>query len=224
MGDRGARARSARACPSATSCARASPSPSACRTCAWAAPREQHGRIAELVHTGTRAALPRSFRRPGLAGAAGDGGDRGGRRALQHAGGPRGRRARRRRRHRRPASSRSSTRRCSAPAASVWRPETIARGAPRPHRRLRRSDVRQAREPRPRHRHRRRRRPRLPRLRPHRLGRRPSATTAPAARSPGRIPATGLSFAYCTNGFDRDIIRQGRRGVALSSLAGDLLA
>ena len=37
-------------------------------------------------------------------------------------------------------------------------------------------------------------------------------------------PATGLSFVYLTNGFDRDVIRQGRRGVALSSLAGDLLA
>jgi CubicO group peptidase (beta-lactamase class C family) len=37
-------------------------------------------------------------------------------------------------------------------------------------------------------------------------------------------PATGLSFVYLTSGFDRDIIRQGRRGVALSSLAGDLLA
>jgi CubicO group peptidase (beta-lactamase class C family) len=37
-------------------------------------------------------------------------------------------------------------------------------------------------------------------------------------------PATGISFSYFTSGFDRDIIRQGRRGVALSSLAGDLLA
>jgi CubicO group peptidase (beta-lactamase class C family) len=37
-------------------------------------------------------------------------------------------------------------------------------------------------------------------------------------------PATGISFVYLTNGFDRDLIRQGRRGVALSSLAGDLLA
>jgi CubicO group peptidase (beta-lactamase class C family) len=36
-------------------------------------------------------------------------------------------------------------------------------------------------------------------------------------------PATGLSFVYLTSGFDRDIVRQGRRGVALSSLAGDLL-
>jgi CubicO group peptidase (beta-lactamase class C family) len=37
-------------------------------------------------------------------------------------------------------------------------------------------------------------------------------------------PETGISFAYLTNGFDRDAIRQARRGVALSSLAGDLLA
>ena len=35
-------------------------------------------------------------------------------------------------------------------------------------------------------------------------------------------PATGLSFAYLTNGFDRDVIRQARRGVALSSLAAEL--
>jgi len=32
-------------------------------------------------------------------------------------------------------------------------------------------------------------------------------------------PASGISLAYCTNGFDRNEIRQGRRGVALSSLA-----
>jgi len=32
-------------------------------------------------------------------------------------------------------------------------------------------------------------------------------------------PATGISFAYCTNGFDRDPIRQGRRGTGLSSRA-----
>jgi CubicO group peptidase (beta-lactamase class C family) len=37
-------------------------------------------------------------------------------------------------------------------------------------------------------------------------------------------PASGLSFAFCTNGFDRDVIRQARRGVALSSRAADLLA
>jgi CubicO group peptidase (beta-lactamase class C family) len=33
-------------------------------------------------------------------------------------------------------------------------------------------------------------------------------------------PATGLSFAYLTNGLDQHVIRQGRRGVALASLAG----
>jgi CubicO group peptidase (beta-lactamase class C family) len=32
-------------------------------------------------------------------------------------------------------------------------------------------------------------------------------------------PASGISLAYCTNGFDRNDIRQGRRGVAISSLA-----
>lgn len=32
-------------------------------------------------------------------------------------------------------------------------------------------------------------------------------------------PATGISLGYCTNGFDRNEIRQGRRGVALSSMA-----
>jgi CubicO group peptidase (beta-lactamase class C family) len=32
-------------------------------------------------------------------------------------------------------------------------------------------------------------------------------------------PATGISLGYCTNGFDRNDMRQGRRGVALSSLA-----
>jgi len=32
-------------------------------------------------------------------------------------------------------------------------------------------------------------------------------------------PATGISLGYCTNGFDRDDLRQGRRGVAISSLA-----
>ncbi len=37
-------------------------------------------------------------------------------------------------------------------------------------------------------------------------------------------PATGISFAYCTNGFDRNDLRQGRRGVALSSLAASCLA
>ncbi len=32
-------------------------------------------------------------------------------------------------------------------------------------------------------------------------------------------PATGISFGYLTNGFDRNDIREGRRQVALSSLA-----
>jgi len=32
-------------------------------------------------------------------------------------------------------------------------------------------------------------------------------------------PVTGISLGYCTNGFDRNEIRQGRRGVAISSLA-----
>jgi CubicO group peptidase (beta-lactamase class C family) len=32
-------------------------------------------------------------------------------------------------------------------------------------------------------------------------------------------PATGISLAYCTNGFDRNDVRQARRSVAISSLA-----
>ena len=32
-------------------------------------------------------------------------------------------------------------------------------------------------------------------------------------------PKTGISLGYCTNGYDRNDIRQGRRGVAISSLA-----
>jgi CubicO group peptidase (beta-lactamase class C family) len=32
-------------------------------------------------------------------------------------------------------------------------------------------------------------------------------------------PATGVSIGYCTNGFDRDVIRQARRGVGISSRA-----
>jgi CubicO group peptidase (beta-lactamase class C family) len=32
-------------------------------------------------------------------------------------------------------------------------------------------------------------------------------------------PATGISIGYCTNGFDRNDVRLGRRGVAISSLA-----
>jgi CubicO group peptidase (beta-lactamase class C family) len=35
-------------------------------------------------------------------------------------------------------------------------------------------------------------------------------------------PATGLSFAYLTNGFDREVVRQARRGVGLSSRAATL--
>ena len=36
-------------------------------------------------------------------------------------------------------------------------------------------------------------------------------------------PESGISLAYCTNGFDRDPIRLARRGVAISSRAADLL-
>ena len=32
-------------------------------------------------------------------------------------------------------------------------------------------------------------------------------------------PATGLSFGYVTNGFDRNVVREPKRGTALSSLA-----
>jgi len=35
-------------------------------------------------------------------------------------------------------------------------------------------------------------------------------------------PATGLSLGWVTSGFDRNPIRQGRRGVAISSLAAEL--
>ncbi|HTW89446.1 MAG TPA: serine hydrolase domain-containing protein [Candidatus Binataceae bacterium] len=37
-------------------------------------------------------------------------------------------------------------------------------------------------------------------------------------------PASGLSFAYCTNGMDRNFIRHGLRGVALSTLAADCVS
>jgi CubicO group peptidase (beta-lactamase class C family) len=37
-------------------------------------------------------------------------------------------------------------------------------------------------------------------------------------------PATGLSFVYLTNGIDKHSIRQGRRGVALSSIAAECAA
>jgi CubicO group peptidase (beta-lactamase class C family) len=36
-------------------------------------------------------------------------------------------------------------------------------------------------------------------------------------------PATGLSLGYCTNGHDRNIVRQARRGVGISSRAASLL-
>ncbi|MCZ6887188.1 MAG: serine hydrolase [Gammaproteobacteria bacterium] len=35
-------------------------------------------------------------------------------------------------------------------------------------------------------------------------------------------PATGISFAYCTNGHDRNVLRQGRRGVSISNRAAVL--
>ncbi len=37
-------------------------------------------------------------------------------------------------------------------------------------------------------------------------------------------PGTGISLGYCTNGFDRNDVRQGRRGVGISSIAADCLA
>lgn len=37
-------------------------------------------------------------------------------------------------------------------------------------------------------------------------------------------PLTGISFGYCTNGHDRNAVRQGRRGVSLSNRAADILA
>jgi CubicO group peptidase (beta-lactamase class C family) len=37
-------------------------------------------------------------------------------------------------------------------------------------------------------------------------------------------PETGISFAYTTNGLDRNVLREGRRGVALSSRAAVALA
>ena len=36
-------------------------------------------------------------------------------------------------------------------------------------------------------------------------------------------PATGISFAYCTNGHDQNIFRQGRRGISLSTRAAALV-
>jgi CubicO group peptidase (beta-lactamase class C family) len=32
-------------------------------------------------------------------------------------------------------------------------------------------------------------------------------------------PATGISIRHCTNGFDRDAVRQARRGIGISSRA-----
>jgi CubicO group peptidase (beta-lactamase class C family) len=37
-------------------------------------------------------------------------------------------------------------------------------------------------------------------------------------------PTTGISLCYLTNGHDRNEMRQGRRGVAISSIAADTLA
>jgi CubicO group peptidase (beta-lactamase class C family) len=37
-------------------------------------------------------------------------------------------------------------------------------------------------------------------------------------------PTTGISIGYCTNGFDRNVVRLGRRGVAISSLAATCAA
>jgi CubicO group peptidase (beta-lactamase class C family) len=55
------------------------------------------------------------------------------------------------------------------------------------------------------------------------FGRTNSATTFGHQGLGGQIawadPASGISFAYLTNGFDRNDIREGRRRVALSSLA-----
>jgi CubicO group peptidase (beta-lactamase class C family) len=35
-------------------------------------------------------------------------------------------------------------------------------------------------------------------------------------------PASGLSFVYLTNGLDQHMVRQAKRGVALSSIAAEL--
>ncbi|MCZ6855805.1 MAG: hypothetical protein O7G86_17975, partial [Gammaproteobacteria bacterium] len=37
-------------------------------------------------------------------------------------------------------------------------------------------------------------------------------------------PAPGISLGYCTSGHDRNTLRQGRRGVAISSYAAVCLA
>ena len=60
------------------------------------------------------------------------------------------------------------------------------------------------------------------------LGRTVSAQAFGHAGAGGQIawadPATGLSFAYLTNGLDAHVLREGRRGVGLSSLAATCLA
>lgn len=62
----------------------------------------------------------------------------------------------------------------------------------------------------------------------HYLGRSVSPRAFGHAGAGGQIawadPATGLSFAYLTNGLDAHVLREGRRGVALSSRAGALTA
>ena len=50
-----------------------------------------------------------------------------------------------------------------------------------------------------------------------------SDTTAPAARSRGPNPETGLSFCYLTNGLDDNILRQKRRMLAIGSRAAALV-
>ena len=108
-------------------------------------------------------------------------------------------------------TSRSSTRRCSTTRSGIWEPEVLADVT---------ADVRNtfpdswaAREPR-RSASSSRATTGTPtgaawatRCRPAR-----SATTAPAARSPGPTPTTGLSFCYLTNGLDQNALREGRRG------------
>ena len=46
-------------------------------------------------------------------------------------------------------------------------------------------------------------------------------TEAPVHLVKRADPETGLSFIYLTNGLDRHMVRQARRGVALSSIAAD---
>ena len=60
------------------------------------------------------------------------------------------------------------------------------------------------------------------------FGRTVSSTAFGHGGAAGQIawadPATGLSFSYVTNGIDQNVLRQARRGVALSSLAGVCVA